>query len=173
MKARGTREVQLVEPMRDPREALNHIMEALVFTFRHDADRRTFLLITDFPFKSPGSIREFAAFLFEDAHFERLPGDRPAYERYHDSFQAHGPGGIVVQDIQQKTSDSGQDQVELWFGPGFGGLVVTYGEIRGYTRGSTAEKVGPMEWVYRDSKTNKEFDFDYPFPSLAGPTSRR
>jgi hypothetical protein len=158
-----------MEPMRDPREALNHIMEALVFTFRYDPEHRTFLFITEYPFKSPGSRREFAAFVFEDADFERLAGDRPVYQRYHDSFQASGPGGIVVQDIQQKTSDSGRGQVELWLGYGFGGLIVTYGHVCGYTRGSTGEKVGPMEWVYRDSKTNERFDFDYPFPSLASP----
>jgi hypothetical protein len=158
-----------VEPMRDPQEALNHIMEAFIFTFRHDADRRTFLLITDFPFKSPGSVREFAAFVFEDADFERLPGDYAPYQHFQDAYQGHGPGGIVVQDIKQKTLDNGKYWAELWFGPNFGGVAVTYSEIRGYTRGSTAEQVGATEWIYRNSRTSEQYDFDYPFPSLASP----
>ena len=159
-----------MELMRDPREALNNIMEALLFTYRYDASRRTFVLITEYPFKSPGSIREFAAFTFEDADFQRVSGDYEPYQGHQDSFQAKGPGAFVIQSVRQKADGgSGRDQLELWFGPNFGGIVVTYGALRGYTRGSTAEKVGPSDWVYRDSKTNQPFDFDYPFPSLASP----
>ncbi|GAA1847033.1 hypothetical protein GCM10009687_11310 [Asanoa iriomotensis] len=153
-----------MEPMRDPREALNNIMEALLFTYRYDAGRREFLLITEYPYKSPGSVREFAAFVFADAEFRRLPGDYAPYQGHGETFQAKGPGAFVIQNIRQK-----EDQIELWFGPNFGGVTVTYGDVRGYTRGSTAEKTGPSEWVYRDSKTNEPFEFDYPFPSLTGP----
>ena len=153
-----------MELMRDPREALNNIMEALLFTYRYDASRRTFVLVTEYPFKSPGSVREFAAWVFSDASFQRVPGDHEPYQGHQESFQAKGPGAFVIQSVRQKP-----DQLELWFGPNFGGFVVTYGEVQGYTRGSTAEKVGPSEWVYRDSKTNQPFDFDYPFPALAPP----
>jgi len=153
-----------VELVRDPREALNNIMEALLFTYRYDAQRRTFVLITEYPFTSPGSVREFAAFVFEDASFQRLPGDYEPYQGHGESFQAKGPGAFVIQNIRQKANE-----VELWFGPNFGGILVSYGQVRGYTRGSTAEKVGPADWVYRDSRTNEAFDFDYPFPSLAAP----
>jgi hypothetical protein len=153
-----------VELMREPRDALNNVMESFVFTYRHDADRRKVVFVADYPFTSPGSIREFAAFVFEDAEFQRLAGDYAPYQGHGDSFQAKGPGAFVIQNVKQKA-----DQLELWFGPNFGGVSIRYGDVRGYTRGSTAEKVGPSEWIYRDSSTNERFDFDYPFPSLAAP----
>ncbi|MEV0714743.1 hypothetical protein [Asanoa sp. NPDC050611] len=149
--------------MRDPRAALDNIMEALLFTYQYDARRRTFVLITEYPFTSPGSVREFAAFVFEDAEFRRLPGDHGAYQGHGESFQASGPGAFVIQSIRQKA-----DRLELWFGPNFGGVAVTYRQVRGFTRGSTAERVGPDEWIYRDARTRQRFDFDYPFPSLRG-----
>jgi hypothetical protein len=170
MKVRG-REESPVDLMRDPRDGLNNVMESFVFTYRYDPERRTVLFITDYPFTSPGSIREFAAFVFEDAEFQRISGDYPAYQDITDSYQGKGPGGMVVQNIRQKSVGAGRDWVELWFGPNFGGIAVTYGELRGYTRGSTAEQTGPSDWQYRDSKTNEKFQFEYPFPSLAGPRS--
>src|SRR6266540_2853738 len=86
-----------------------------------------------------------AAFVFEDADFERLPGDLEPYQAYGDSFQAEGSGGL---------------RVELWFGPNFGGVAVSYRQVRGYTRGSTAEQTVPSKWQYRDSRTDEKFDFD-------------
>jgi hypothetical protein len=152
--------------VRDPRQALGNIAEALLFTYRYGAETRTFLLVTEYPFKSPGSVREFAAWTFEDADFYRLPGSHLS-----DSFQATGPGAVVIQSIRQKTVPPDRDSVELWFGHNAGGFTITYRQLRGETRGSTATKVGPSTWIYRDSNTGEEFEFDYPFPSLIGPTS--
>ncbi|WP_433119992.1 hypothetical protein [Micromonospora sp. CA-246542] len=157
--------------MHDPREALDHIMEALVFSYRFDAERRTFVLVTEFPRKSPGSIREFAAFVFADVEFERLSGNLPPYQRFHEAYDGVGPGGMVVQDVQHRDVGSGRQRLELWFGNNFGGVAVVFGSLVGYTRGSTAEQVGPRQWVYRDSRTNERFDFDFPFPTLVGPTA--
>ena len=143
-------------------------MEALLFTYSYDEETRTFLLVTEYPFRSPGSVREFAAWTFEDADFNRLPGSH--YPHISNTFQARGPGGVVIQSIRQKTVPPDRDSLELWFGPNFGGFAVTYRQLHGHTRGSTATKVGPSTWIYRDSKTGEEFDFDYPFPSLIGPS---
>src|SRR6266545_4549589 len=101
-----------------------------------------------------------AAFVFEDADFERLPGDLEPYQAYGDSFQAEGSGGLVFQDISQRAEGSGRQRVELWFGPNFGGVAVSYRQVRGYTRGSTAEQTVPSKWQYRDSRTDEKFDFD-------------
>ncbi|GIF72080.1 hypothetical protein [Asanoa siamensis] len=158
-----------MELMRDPRDALNNVMESFVFTYRFDAQRRRVVFVVDYPFTSPGSIREFAAFVFEEAEFQRLPGDYAAYQSITDFYQGKGPGGMVVQHIEQKTLGPGRDWVELYFGPNFGGIAITYGRLTGYTRGSTATQTGPMDWQYRDSKTNETFQFEYPFPALAGP----
>ncbi|MEV1328818.1 hypothetical protein AB0J20_04480 [Micromonospora costi] len=157
-----------MEPMRDPRAALGHIMEALVFSYVYEPERATFTLVTEYPFKSPGSIREFAAFVLSAAEFERLAGDLAPYQRFQESYQGSGPGGMVVQDVQQRDVGPDRHRLELWFGDNFGGVAVTYGEARGWTRGSTAEQVGPRQWVYRDLRTNEPFDLDYPFPKLVG-----
>ncbi|MEU8184211.1 hypothetical protein AB0B86_25980 [Micromonospora sp. NPDC049047] len=161
-----------MEPMRDPRAALNHITEALVFGYRWDQQRRTFILVTEFPVRSAGSIREFAAFVFTDVDVERLAGDLPAYQRFQEAYDGVGPGGMVVQDVQQRDVEPDRHQVELWFGDNFGGVVVVFGALAGYTRGSTAEQVGPRQWVYRDVHTDERFDIDFPFPALVGPTAR-
>lgn len=158
-----------MEPMRDPRGALNHIMEALVFSYGYDPRRATFTLVTEFPLKSPGSIREFAAFAFEQVEFERLAGDHAPYQHFQETYHGIGPGGMVVQDIQQRDVGPDRHRVELWFGDNFGGVAVSYTGLRGWTRGSTAEQVGPRQWVYRDARTNETFDLDFPFPSLVGP----
>ncbi|MDG4821378.1 hypothetical protein O7635_05855 [Asanoa sp. WMMD1127] len=158
-----------MELMREPQDALNNVMESFVFTYRYDAHARTVVFVVDYPFTSPGSVREFAAFVFEDAEFQRVPGDYAAYQSITDFYQGKGPGGMVVQYIKQKSLGPDRDQVELWFGPNFGGILVTYGRLRGYTRGSTARQTGPADWQYRDSKTGEKFQFEYPFPSLAGP----
>ncbi|WP_210916219.1 hypothetical protein [Micromonospora sp. U21] len=160
-----------VEPMRDPRAALNHIMEALVFSYRYDLEERTFVLVTEFPLKSPGSVREFAAFVFATVDFERLAGDLAPYQRFHEAYSGVGPGGMVVQDVQQRDIGPDRHRLELWFGDNFGGVAVVYGQLRGFTRGSTAEQVGPRQWVYRDSRTKERFDLDFPFPSLVGPAT--
>ena len=157
-----------MQPMRDPREALSHIMEALVFSYVHDAQRNTFTLITEFPLKSPGSVREFAAFVFEQVTYERLAGDYPPYQDFRETYHGIGPGGMVVQDLQQRDVGPDRHRLELWFGDNFGGVAVGYGGLRGWTRGSTAEQVGPRQWVYRDLDTNKAFDLDFPFPDLVG-----
>ena len=125
--------------------------------------------MTDYPFTSPGSVREFIAFVFEDAGFERVPGDHEPYQKYQDLFQSSGPGAFVIQSIRQESEEAGRQRVELWLGPNFGGIVVTYAGLRAYTRGSTAEQTGPMTWQYRDSRTNDPFEFAYPFPTLAPP----
>ena len=152
--------------MTAPAAALDDVMESFVLTYRHDPGRRTVLLVTDYPVTSPGSIREFAAWVFEDADFSRIGGDYAPYQGTVDSYQGKGPGGIVVQHIGRKSVAPGRDWVELWFGPNFGGIAITYGAVRGYTRGSTATQVGPAAWQYRDSKTNEKFEFAYPFPEL-------
>ncbi|MDO3704125.1 hypothetical protein Q3W71_20890 [Micromonospora sp. C28SCA-DRY-2] len=158
-----------MEPMRDPRGGLNHIMEALVFSYVYDPQRATFTLVTEYPLKSPGSIREFAAFVFEQVEFERLAGDHAPYQHFRETYHGVGPGGMVVQDIQQREIGPGRHRVELWFGDNFGGVAVGYAGLRGWTRGSTAEQVSPRQWVYRDARDNEEFDLDFPFPSLVGP----
>jgi hypothetical protein len=158
-----------VDPLADPGEALGDVMESFVLTYHHDAASRTVLLVTDYPFTSLGSVREFAAFVFEDASFERIPGDYSPYQGVTDSYQGKGPGGMVVQHVGRRPAGPGRDRVELWFGPNFGGVAITYGGLRGYTRGSTATQTGPATWQYRDSKTNEKFEFAYPFPSLIGP----
>ncbi|MEV0714742.1 hypothetical protein [Asanoa sp. NPDC050611] len=156
-------------PMSDPRDALDNVMESFVLTYRYEAARRRFIFITDYPFTSPGSIREFSAFVFQDADFERLQGDYEPYQKNYDAYQIVGPGGMVVQNVDQKVLASGRQWVELWFGPNFGGVAITYGALEGYTRGSTAKEVAPSTWEYRDSRTNERFEFRFPFPSLAGP----
>jgi len=160
------REEAPMQPMSRPEEALNNLMESVLLAFRFDPRRRTFTLVSDYPFRSPGSRREFAGFVLEDVDFERLAGDNEYDQAYQDSFQAQGPGGLVFQSIRQQAVGSGRRRIELWFGPSFGGVAVVYGSVRGYARGSTAEQVGPMEWVYRDSRTREEFDFYRPFPAL-------
>ncbi|MEV4618510.1 hypothetical protein AB0J74_07380 [Asanoa sp. NPDC049573] len=155
-----------MDALPDAGAALGDIMESFVLTYRHDAATRTVLLVTDYPFTSPGSIREFVAFVFDDASFERLPGDHAPYQSVTDAYQGKGPGGMVVQHIGRRSAGPGRERVELWFGPNFGGIAITYGALRGYSRGSTATQTGPASWQYRDSKTDETFDFPYPFPSL-------
>src|SRR5262245_50281634 len=72
-----------------PRNALKNLKGALVLTFRWETESRTFLLVADYPFNSPG-VPEFVAFVFEGAQFERLPPEWPIrdrYHRFHDSYQ--------------------------------------------------------------------------------------
>src|SRR6266542_592501 len=97
------REEAPMQPMSRPEEALNNLMESVLLAFRFDPRRRTFTLVSDYPFRSPGSRREFAGFVLEDVDFERLAGDNEYDQAYQDSFQAQGPGGLVCQRIRQPT----------------------------------------------------------------------
>jgi hypothetical protein len=158
-----------VQPVSAPEEALNQLMECLLLSFRYSPEQRTFTLATDYPLKSPGSIRQFVGFTFTDADFTREYGEIDHFRQYDTSFQA-GPqtGAIVVQSVTQSTTNTGSRRLDLWFGPNFGGVHIRYGRVVGYTRGSTAEQVNPTTWVYRDLQTRQEFDMFKPFPSLVG-----
>src|SRR6266540_3911228 len=49
----------------------------------------------------------------------------------------HGGGAYAAHTTR---GGSARQRVELWFGPNFGGVAVSYRQVRGYTRGSTAEQ---------------------------------
>lgn len=65
--------VATVELMNEPRAALHHLMEASGSTRTGGSSSSS----PSTQFASPGSVWEFAAFVFADAQFERLPGDKP------------------------------------------------------------------------------------------------
>jgi hypothetical protein len=149
-----------VEPIAAPVDALARLAECLLLSFAYASDRRQFTLVTDYPIRSTGSIREFAGFRFDGAGFEREPGDFEP-DRDVDHFQSSGPGAVLVQAVTVEPA-----QASLWFGPNFGGFTVTFGALSGWTRGSIATEIGPSTWQYRDTRTGEPFDFHRPFPTL-------
>jgi hypothetical protein len=160
-----------MQPLDSPTNALSSIMECGLTSFRYDSELRKFVLvIADYPFRSPGSIREFAAFVFTDTDFVRENGDYAPMQMHREHFQARGHGAVVIQSVSVGVLD-GRQRLELWFGPNFGGIEVTYAYVEGYTRGSTATQTGPMDWQYFDSRSGEPFDFDYPFPDLVEATT--
>src|SRR6266511_6178763 len=100
-----------------------------------------------------------AAFVFEDADFERLPGDLEPYQAYGDSFQAefrwpgvsgHQPAGRGFR------SPAGRTLVRAELRRGGGLLPAGTWLHQGIDGGADV----PSKWQYRDSRTDEKFDFD-------------
>jgi hypothetical protein len=131
------------------------------------------LVITDYPYRSEGSVREFVAFVFTEVEFYRRVGDHESLQVYHDRYHVVDAGVVVVvQSVRQSTLEQGRHRLGVNFGPDFGGIVITYSDVGAFARGSVINQVGWRDWTYRDSRTNEPFDFDWPFPSLIGPDQR-
>ncbi|MBC6462449.1 hypothetical protein [Actinomadura sp. HBU206391] len=154
-----------MEPIQALETSLSYLTECLVIAYELSSRRGAFTLVVDYPMRSPGSMREFAAFVFDDARVERLHRDGRTSERLHGECRSTW-GGAVIQTVRQFTQ-YGRGRVELWYSLD-AGIQVTYGTLRGFTRASTAQQVGGS-WVYRDLRSGEEFDFDHPFPSLMEP----
>lgn len=152
--------------LRDPRDALTKLMECLMIAFAYSRKRGSFVLVCDFPDKAPSADRAFAAFVFDGVRdFSREAGDLPELRRFEESFEAQwSEGGVVIQAIGPGNLREG-GQIELWFGPNFGGLQFAYDSVVGYVRNGIAENVDG-DWLYRDAVSGEEFDFHDPFPGL-------
>jgi hypothetical protein len=153
--------------MRGPETGLAYVVDGLMFGFRLERDERRFVLVTDYPYTSPGSRREFAAFVFTEVDFfERTRGEDESLQRFHDEFLSGPRRYRSVRRVRQR-DERGLRRVELCFDAAFGGVVLRYGGLKGFTRGSVAHRVGDT-WVYQDAVTGRRFDFHRPFPELLG-----
>ncbi|GAB3958425.1 hypothetical protein GCM10027614_75920 [Micromonospora vulcania] len=68
----------------------------------------------------------------------RLRAGLAPYQRFYEAYDGVGPGGIVVQDVQQSDVGPDRQRLELWFGDNFGGVAVVFGRLDGVHQGSTA-----------------------------------
>ncbi|MFT3926006.1 MAG: hypothetical protein QM778_25910 [Myxococcales bacterium] len=153
-----------------PDEVLGRMLECLVIAFSYSVEAKRFVLVSDYPDKSPGSVRELIALVFHDVdRFFREPGDLPALARFHFSYFARDEvGGRVVQSVQSTDVAPGLRRARFWFGPNFGGVTLDYRSLAGLARGSRVVQKG-REFVYSDVQTSLEFDFYNPFPDLLNP----
>jgi hypothetical protein len=159
--------------LEDAESALRLLLECLVLSFRFRPSQSTVTFVCDYPQKTPGSSREFAAFIFHDVgefsrqfgNLERLRAFREAYELRDES------GGVVVQSIRLENAPSGKNRVVFWLGVNFGGISFEYAWVEGFTRASIVQEVNGA-FLYRDLRTGEEFDFLEPFAGLLNGQSR-
>lgn len=146
---------------------LNKLQESLLIAFVYHAEGRRFSLVSDYPERSPGSVRDLVALVFNDVNrFTRESGDLPKLARFHFRYAAKDEvGGCVFQDIQIGNGAQGYRHVRFWFGANFGGISFDYRSLEVHRRGSRVVQV-EKDFFYFDIVSNKEFDFYNPFPRL-------
>lgn len=153
-----------------PRDALRLLTECLVLAFVYDESQRRFCFVCDYPDKTAGSDRAFAAFVFDGVtSFIRESGNLSRFNRFVRAYRAmDNETPIVVQNIRTNEHEK-KSRVECWFGPNFGGIRFTYNSVAAFVRDAKVRQVGGS-FVYFDLASGKEFDFLLPFPDYAGPS---
>jgi hypothetical protein len=152
----------------DPESALRLLPECLVISFRFAPDRGMLTLVCDFPQKTPGSAREFAAFVFHDVcEFSREFGNLERFRAFRETYESRHAGAVVVQGVRVEKGARSSRRVEFWLGVNFGGFSFEYASVEGFTRASSVEQVHGG-FRYRDLHTKEEFDFLDPFAGLLG-----
>ena len=146
---------------------LEYLMESLLIAFAYNEHERQFVIVSDYPERSPGSVYDLVGLVFQRVNrFHRELGNLAELRKYKLSYATKdSPGSTVFQHIETGEGDDGCQHVNFWFGPNFGGIAFDYRSLEVHRRGTRVVKVKDRK-IYFDSVSMKEFDFYNPFPDL-------
>jgi hypothetical protein len=144
-------------------DALLLLRECLVLSFAHKKSKKEFILVSDFPIKSPGTSRAFVHCRFCGVHdFQRELGDMKKFADINESYQVvKSSPPIVVQSIRFEPKS-----IDFWFGFGFGGVNFRYFSVEIYKRDTHVE-MRDGDYRYSDAVSGEPLDFYKPFHDLA------
>lgn len=156
------RETQRVNPIK-----LEYLMESLLIAFAYNEHERQFVIVSDYPERSPGSVYDLVGLVFKDVkRFDRQLGDIPKLKKYRFRYATKDEvSSRSFQDIETRGGEDGRHYVRFWFGPSFGGMAFEYRSLEVHRRGSRVVRV-KEDRIYFDAMSMKEFDFYNPFPDL-------
>ncbi|WP_394846879.1 hypothetical protein LZC95_05360 [Pendulispora brunnea] len=152
-----------MEALEDASTALPLLREYLLIAFKYDSARAVLTMICDYAVVSEGARRAFVMLVFEGVdHYERSVGDSGDYCKFVDSYQADTQSApIVIQDVRLHREGTVLS-MNVFLGTDFGEFEFRFKNISGFVRNAKVEQQGDR-FVYRDWRTNREFDFFNPF----------
>jgi len=147
---------------------LRKLQDQLLLAFVDHPTERRFTIVSTYPDRSPGSMRDLAAFDFKDVYrFKREAGDRRELRKYQFNFRANDEvRAYEFEDVQTRGGDFGCRRVRQWFGFGFGAIAFDYRSFEIHRRGSRIVEVKKNDFIYYDAVSGEKFDFYNPFPDL-------
>lgn len=143
------------------------LLEGLLIEFEYFADQKIVLIISNIVnWSLKKDAGEFQKTVFKGVKsFERLFGANKGFleNSFHekDYISTH-----VIQDIKFSQAN-GDFHIVFYIDNFFGGFQFLFKDLEIETKIGCGLKVGDQEWIYRDIKTNDQFDFHYPFGNLA------